>query len=142
VDLYLNRQYHGTYLMTEKIEVNEHRVNIFDLEAANEAANPDQPLDSYKRVGELEMSRKGKYKAFDLPADPDKLILNILRLKTAKDELHPVLTQGKEEDASSCYQKQQYDQHELCISHSYPPVLFFAGLTSAPQYTKHSFDLL
>ena len=69
VDLYLNHAYHGTYLLTEKIETNEDRVDIFDLEKANEEVN-DQPLDTYPRVGETVTSRKGKYKAFALPNDP------------------------------------------------------------------------
>ena len=69
VDLYLNHAYHGTYLLTEKIEVNENRVDIFDLEEANEEAN-EEPPESYPRVGETTTSRRGKYKAFALPNDP------------------------------------------------------------------------
>ena len=73
VDLYLNHRYNGTYLMTEKIEVNENRVDIYDLEKANREANPDKPLSEYERVGEINKSRKGKYKAYALPNDPEDI---------------------------------------------------------------------
>lgn len=69
VDLYLNHQYHGCYLLTEKIEVNDNRVDIYDLEKANEEANPES-LESYPRVGEINKYKRGKYKAFDLPNNP------------------------------------------------------------------------
>ncbi len=72
VDLYLNHQYHGCYLLTEKIEVNEDRVDIFDLEKANETVNPE-PLESYPRVGEIKKYKRGKYKAFDLPNNPEDI---------------------------------------------------------------------
>ena len=73
VDLYLNHQYNGTYLMAEKIEINENRVDIYDLEKANREANPDKPLDEYKRVGEVNAARQGKYKAYALPNDPEDI---------------------------------------------------------------------
>lgn len=69
VDLYLNHAYHGCYLLSEKVEVDNERVDIHDLEKANEEANPE-PLDSYPRVGEIKNYKRGKYKAFDLPNDP------------------------------------------------------------------------
>ena len=72
VDLYLNQQYHGTYLLTEKIEVNKNRVDIYDLEEANEAVNPDPP-ESYPRVGETVTYKRGKYKAFALPNNPEDI---------------------------------------------------------------------
>lgn len=69
VDLYLNHAYNGTYLMTEKIEVNKERVDIRDLEEQNENLN-DRPLSEYEQVGPVE-SRKGKYKAFALEKEPE-----------------------------------------------------------------------
>lgn len=72
VDLYLNHAYHGCYLLSEKVEVDNERVDIYDLEKANEEANPE-PLDSYPRIGETKTYKRGKYKAFDLPNDPEDI---------------------------------------------------------------------
>lgn len=41
VELYLNGQYQGNYLLCEKIEVNENRVDIADLEEQTERLNGD-----------------------------------------------------------------------------------------------------
>lgn len=71
VDVYFNHAYHGIYLLCERIEVNKERVDIADLEDANEAVN-DQPLESYPMVGTKE-SRKGQYKAYQLDHDPEDI---------------------------------------------------------------------
>lgn len=39
--LFYDGEFRGLYLLTEKVEVNEGRVNVTDLEKANEKANPD-----------------------------------------------------------------------------------------------------
>lgn len=41
IDLYVNGEYKGVYLITEKVEINKNRVDIFDLEEATEDLNPD-----------------------------------------------------------------------------------------------------
>ena len=41
VCLFYDGEFRGLYLLTEKVEVNEGRVNVTDLEKANEKANPD-----------------------------------------------------------------------------------------------------
>ena len=67
IDLYMNHEYHGTYLLCEKIEMHPERVNIRDLGKANEKVNP-APLNTYKRVfGQIGYT---KYKAFRLEQDP------------------------------------------------------------------------
>ena len=40
VDLYLNGEYRGIYLLTESVTVGEGRVNIYDLEKENKRINP------------------------------------------------------------------------------------------------------
>ena len=47
VDLYYDGEYRGCYLLTEKVEVGSGRVDITDLEEANEDANPDQELEDF-----------------------------------------------------------------------------------------------
>ena len=45
VDLYYDGEYRGSYLLTEKIQINENRIDIFNLEDAVEDANPGTDLD-------------------------------------------------------------------------------------------------
>ena len=52
LDLYLNGEYKGTYLMTEKVEIDKNRVNVTDMEKATENANgEDVDLESYPAGG-------------------------------------------------------------------------------------------
>ena len=72
VDVYMNHEYYGTYLLCEKIEINESRVDIADLDAANKAVN-DQPLDSYKVTGNKGRAKNNQYKAYALENDPEDI---------------------------------------------------------------------
>ena len=71
-DLYINGNYRGNYLICESVTVSENRVNITDLEAANEAANPGLRLSALKQKLEENASpdlpRMLKYT--DIPKDP------------------------------------------------------------------------
>ena len=61
VDLYLNHQYYGSFLLTEKCEIDPDRLDIDDLEERTEDMNP-QPLDTYPAFGDrlyALKSRKG-----------------------------------------------------------------------------------
>lgn len=44
VDLYYDGEYRGSYLLSEKVEINDGRVDIHKLEDDNEEANPDVDL--------------------------------------------------------------------------------------------------
>ena len=70
-DVYFNHEYNGTYLLAERIEVQKNRVNITDLEEANESVN-DEPLSSYPLVRK-NSGKKGGWKAYDLPCDPEDI---------------------------------------------------------------------
>lgn len=41
IDLYINGEYYGIYLLCEKVQIHSQRVNIFDLEEENELLNPN-----------------------------------------------------------------------------------------------------
>ncbi|MBR2444868.1 MAG: CotH kinase family protein [Clostridia bacterium] len=41
VDLYINGEYYGVYLLCEKVEIDNGRVNIYDLEEETELLNPE-----------------------------------------------------------------------------------------------------
>lgn len=47
VDLYINCDYYGTYIVCESVEVGTNRVKINDLEKATEKVNPGEDLDSF-----------------------------------------------------------------------------------------------
>ena len=47
VDLYVDGEYRGLYMLTEKVQIGENRVDITDLEKATEKANPDRDLEDF-----------------------------------------------------------------------------------------------
>ena len=70
-DLYVNRDYRGTYTLSEKIQVGKGRVEIADLEAATENINA-LPLNSYAVVGEKRI-RRGQGKYYKIENDPEDI---------------------------------------------------------------------
>lgn len=50
VDLYINREYRGTYLFSDKVQISKANIDIFDLEEATEELN-EQALSAYSAVG-------------------------------------------------------------------------------------------
>lgn len=50
VNLYYDGEYRGVYLLSEKVEIGSGRVDIADLEEANEGANPDIDLEALSRA--------------------------------------------------------------------------------------------
>lgn len=71
VDLYVNNDYLGAYLLCEKVEIGDTRVNIRDLGKATEELN-DNELESYKRYG-YNSYRLGTQKGFKIPNDPEDI---------------------------------------------------------------------
>ena len=68
VDVYLNGEYLGAYLLSEKVQIGKGRVEIRDLKDATEDEN-DQPLESYKMLGS-KTPVKGQGKYYDIPVEP------------------------------------------------------------------------
>ncbi len=69
VELYVNGEYRGVYLLSEKVEINDHRIEIEDLEKATEKLN-EQELDSFPRVGPAKPAET-EFKAYDIPREPE-----------------------------------------------------------------------
>lgn len=46
VNLYVDGEYRGLYMLTEKVQIGSNRVDIRDLEGATEEANPDKKLEN------------------------------------------------------------------------------------------------
>ncbi len=71
VDLYINNNYRGSYLLCEKVEIRDTRVDITDLEKATEAVN-EKPLDKYRSYG-TDMQLTGRSKGFQIPNNPEDI---------------------------------------------------------------------
>ena len=74
VDLYINGLYLGNYLICESVEVGETRLNVTDLDAANEAVNPDiDDLGALPQAGVRSGYVKGSTKWVEIPNSPEKI---------------------------------------------------------------------
>lgn len=86
--LYINNEYVGLYLLTEKIEIDDDRVNIRDLEKETEKLNSKE-LSSYPVSGS-KYSNAGKFKALKIPKDPDDItggyILEFEHIRSGYDD--------------------------------------------------------
>lgn len=70
-ELYINHEYHGLYLFSEKVEIDKDRVAVTNLESATKKLNEKSP-DEYKVYGKKK-STKGSFKAYDIPNDPEDI---------------------------------------------------------------------
>lgn len=71
VDLYCNNQYMGTYQLCEKVQINDNRIEINDLEESTEDCN-EGDLDSYPRFGPNK-AETGSRKGYEIPNNPDDI---------------------------------------------------------------------
>ncbi len=70
-ELYINHEYLGLYLFSEKIEIKKSRVNITDLEETTEILNPEK-LSEYKTAAK-KISANAFYKAYSIPNNPEDI---------------------------------------------------------------------
>ena len=73
VDLWVNGCYEGSYLLTEKIETGSGRVDITDLDKANEEANPGVNIDDCEQRTETVGEGFSEIKYTDIPIDPENI---------------------------------------------------------------------
>ena len=79
VDLYINGEYLGNYVVCESVEVGGNRVDIEDLEDANEDANPDIDIEELPRGGTgangavQPYTAKGSRKWVEIPQNPENI---------------------------------------------------------------------
>lgn len=76
VDVYVNGEYMGAYLLTTRVEVDKTRVNIDNLEDLNEEANPDVDVEALPRggvYGSLSGYLEGTRKWVEIPNDPEDI---------------------------------------------------------------------
>lgn len=72
LNLYINGNYEGLYMMTEKVEIGSNRVDIYDLEGETEKVN-DAELDTYKLAGAQKSQAWGTIKYAEIPNNPDEI---------------------------------------------------------------------
>lgn len=87
IDLYANGEYLGTYLLSERVEVDSNRVDITDLEGATEDVNSGN-LDSFSRGGAVSSVNAGTYKYYNIPNNPSDITGGYL-LEFELDERYP-----------------------------------------------------
>lgn len=69
-EIYFNNEYMGVFLFSEKIEIDDDRLDIADLEKATEELN--ESVEDAALVGSKK-AVNGKYKAYDIKNNPDDL---------------------------------------------------------------------
>ncbi|MEE0970179.1 MAG: CotH kinase family protein [Clostridia bacterium] len=72
IDLYICGEYRGTYLLCEKIEISENKINIRDLELLTEKALGQKPK-IFDRAGETDGASAGSAKWYSLPLDVEDI---------------------------------------------------------------------
>ncbi len=76
VDLYINDEYMGSYILTTRVEVDESRVDIENLDDANEDANPGVDFDTLDRggvYGTYSGLLEGTQKWVEIENDPENI---------------------------------------------------------------------
>ncbi len=76
VDLYVNNEYMGSYVLSTRIEADDNRVEIENLDDANEDANPDVDFDALDRggvYGTYSGLLQGTQKWVELPNEPENI---------------------------------------------------------------------
>ena len=94
-ELYANGEYMGLYLITEKVDIGENRIDIYDLEGETEDVN-DKDLDEYKRAGDYNTTLPNTKKYVSIPNDPKDItggyLLELEKLYRYPDEISGFVT--------------------------------------------------
>ena len=69
VSLYVNHQYRGLYLLIEKLQVADNRIELDDLQKATQAVN-SEPLGSYSMTSQSTYATPGKGRWYNIPNNP------------------------------------------------------------------------
>ena len=72
VDVYFNGEYNGNYLLTEKVDIEETKVNIENMQDRTEEANPDIDIEKCPLAGDRS-TNPGARKYVDIPNDPEDI---------------------------------------------------------------------
>ena len=72
-DIYINGDYRGSYLVTEKVAVNDAVVDIDDLDDRNAAANPGVQIDALPKLTSGSNADCNNLRWTDIPVSPDEI---------------------------------------------------------------------
>ncbi|MBQ3084638.1 MAG: CotH kinase family protein [Clostridia bacterium] len=72
VDLYCNGEYRGTYQLTEKVHINDDRIEINNLEDSTQEVN-ELDLEDYPTFGPANASVAGSRKGYEIPNNPEDI---------------------------------------------------------------------
>ena len=145
VDLYINNVYWGSYLLTEKNEVDGDRLDITNLEKATEEMN-DTPLEEMKTFGER-LYRLNGAKGYRVPNEPEDvtggyLLLADTRVYFANDPSGFVTSRGQAVTIQSPkYASEKQVQYAQQLMQSVEDALF-AEDGIDPATGKHYSELL
>ena len=70
-EVYINHEYFGLFLLSEKVEINKNRIDITDLEKATEELNEGELSGYRKKTGKI--TETSSWKGFDIPNNPDDI---------------------------------------------------------------------
>ena len=70
-EVYINNEYMGAYLFSEKVMISKSRIAIRDLEEETEALNGGD-VSGFKRTGSA-TAQAGKFKAYQIPEEPEDI---------------------------------------------------------------------
>ena len=94
VDVFLNNDYYGTYLLCEKVEIGGSRIDINNLEKDTGEVN-ENPLNSYPAFGHKGYSL-GQARGFQIPNDPEDItggyLLELEKINRYKNEANGFTT--------------------------------------------------
>lgn len=94
-ELYVNGEYMGLYLITEKVDLGENRVDIYDLEGETEDLN-ELDLDEYPLAGSQNTQKLNTYKYAEIPNDPEVItggyLLELEKIYRYPDEASGFIT--------------------------------------------------
>ena len=109
VNLYVNGEYRGLYLLSEKIQIGKNRVNITDLEEETEELNGGNLSDFTMLGSKKAQKKKGKY--YDIALNPEDITGGYL-VEMRENSSHY-------KEATSAY----YTKHELTADFHSPDYL-------------------
>lgn len=95
INLYLNGEYAGLYMITEKVDIGENRIDIYDLEGKTEELN-SKDLDEYPLGGFQNSQMRGTIKYSAIPNNPDDItggyLLELEKIYRYTDEVSGFVT--------------------------------------------------
>lgn len=87
VDLYINGEYRGLYLLAEKIEIGSNSVDIYNLGSNTQSLN-FQKLSSYDIINiENQVNGSSHFKAYNIPNNPDDITGGYILKSESEDRI-------------------------------------------------------